>query len=614
MEATVQPTSAPALTLRFQLIAAWIAASLVALAVALTPMSATWVDGQYVPVGPDAFYHARRMLDAVAHPGSFYQFDALIHAPEGSLIIWPWGYDYLMSLLVRMGLALHLSSDAMSVLVHLPPLAFTLALALTAMLCRALQLSPPATLFAMLATALFPLNQGIYGIGSIDHHFAEHLAVLASLTAGIAWLRRPELLHRAVIAGALIGIAPAIHTGLFILQLPLVVTFVYLWARGVRRPRRSLAFAVALVAATLAVSLPSLALRTGHFELYTLSWFHVYIAACSGAMCVLLARFERTRSHLLILGTLAVGLTIPLIASLRLAEAFFGVSVAGMDQISEVQSVLGLLQQGGLSSLVGSYSLLLLLAPFTMVLSAWQLWREERPERALLWIASMLGIVMLLMQLRLHYFGSFALFVPWLLLLEDTLRVRPERKSVARLAVAGALLIALIPGLKARVTSHHVAADDPYYDATRQLYPTMTEACAHHPGTVLANVFDGHYIRYHTGCAVIANPFLLTPLHERKFREAQALMDLTPEQLLKQAPQLSYVYVRRDSLFSIDANGSIILTPGGDPNTPDAPLVQALLAAPTNAPPPGFRLLREMTFGDLSELPYARLFAIEPRR
>ena len=40
---------------------------------------------------------------AVEDPAGFYEFDPKIHAPEGSLLVWPWGYDYVIAKIVRGG-------------------------------------------------------------------------------------------------------------------------------------------------------------------------------------------------------------------------------------------------------------------------------------------------------------------------------------------------------------------------------------------------------------------------------------------------------------------------------------------------------------------------------
>ena len=54
-------------------------ASAAALAVALVPGYVAVIDGRYIPVGNDSFYHARRILDMLADPTNLYQFDSLIH-------------------------------------------------------------------------------------------------------------------------------------------------------------------------------------------------------------------------------------------------------------------------------------------------------------------------------------------------------------------------------------------------------------------------------------------------------------------------------------------------------------------------------------------------------
>ena len=86
--------------------------------------------------------------------------------------------------------------------------------------CRRLELSLPATVLALLATAFFPLNQATYELGNFHHHFAEHLFVLASLVCGVGWLQQPDSVRRAVTTGLILGISVGVHTTQFILQFP----------------------------------------------------------------------------------------------------------------------------------------------------------------------------------------------------------------------------------------------------------------------------------------------------------------------------------------------------------------------------------------------------------
>ncbi len=79
---------------RLKSIALWLLLGAIAAGVC----SLTWPQAHYnderIPVSMDSWYHAVRILEMVADPSSLYEFDAKIHAPEGSLLPWPWGYDY----------------------------------------------------------------------------------------------------------------------------------------------------------------------------------------------------------------------------------------------------------------------------------------------------------------------------------------------------------------------------------------------------------------------------------------------------------------------------------------------------------------------------------------
>jgi hypothetical protein len=77
---------------------------------------------------------------------------------------------------------------------------------------------------------------------------------------------------------------------LFILQLPLLLAIFVLWIQGTRiAVRDSITLATTLVATTIIVCLPSLPFRLGRFEFYTLSWFHLYIAAGSAIAITFMA-------------------------------------------------------------------------------------------------------------------------------------------------------------------------------------------------------------------------------------------------------------------------------------------------------------------------------------
>jgi hypothetical protein len=227
------------------------------------------------------------------------------------------------------------------------------------------------------------------------------------------------------------------------------------------------------------------------------------------------------------------------------------------------------------------------------------------------YIASLIGLVLLSTQLRLHYFGSFALYLPWILLIDERAQRIPQKAALVLTALAAVLALSFAQGVRFSLVVRKITGNDPYYALTADLYPKFADYCSRAPGVVLSSLDDANYIRYHTQCAVIANNFLLTPLHERKVREVRSLLSMSAAALPTSAPDVRYVYVRRASLFRRNERGGLDFVPGGAPEQPDMPLVVELLTVSPQHLPPGFRLLEEQAFEKPQRTPFARLFAID---
>src|SRR5205085_7555040 len=133
-----------------------------------------FVDGHYLPLGMDSFYHAHRILDAIGNGGTLAQFDPRIHAPEGSWVTWPWAYDGLLAWLV-IGLR-HIVplGDPMALLAYVPPTWAFINAALLVSLGAALGLRLPWLLLLGAAFAFSPLTQELHGIRVLDHHYVEY--------------------------------------------------------------------------------------------------------------------------------------------------------------------------------------------------------------------------------------------------------------------------------------------------------------------------------------------------------------------------------------------------------------------------------------------------------
>ncbi len=124
--------------------------------------------------------------------------------------------------------------------------------------------------------------------------------------------------------GLVLATAPGVHNSLFILQLPVVLLFGLRWLRQQPLPevRSCVAFAASLLLFTMAISAPSQPWQRGFFEFYTLSWFHTYIAFCTGLVCVLMSRLRRSTMTLGILAAVGILAILPILGALQMAQSF----------------------------------------------------------------------------------------------------------------------------------------------------------------------------------------------------------------------------------------------------------------------------------------------------
>src|SRR5512134_486698 len=283
---------------------------------------ASYDGDQYLPVGHDSFFHARRILDTV-RTGNFYQFDAKMHAPEGDWIAWPWGYDYVVALALRAISFVTGITDSMAVLVHLPLVLGTVGVGLTLAVCVLLGLSEAWIAVGVACFALHAFTQFNFGVGALDHHGVEQLWTLGVLALGLRWFQRPESVKRAVALGGVLGLGVGVHPGLLILQVPVVVAALVVWLRGERMPARATAgLSIGLLVATGLVLLPAATFWQGRFELNYLSWLHLYVAGASAIVLTMISRRSCDRHGVLLVLATAVVLAVPLIAALRFSAGF----------------------------------------------------------------------------------------------------------------------------------------------------------------------------------------------------------------------------------------------------------------------------------------------------
>lgn len=595
----------------------WLAVSCIAALSCSLGRSASHVGDVYFPFGVDSFYHAVRILDAVHDPASFYEFDPKIHAPEGSLLVWPWGYDYALAKLVRGAMAVGLGTDPLMILLWTPVAAVFVGVGLLMLVGRRAGLGDWGTALAGLCMALSSSTQLLYTFGQIDHHFAEHICILASLAAGLSWFKSSSAAS-GIALGVTFSMALAIHNALFILQVPFLATVLILWLQG-QRPelRPTIAFVAALLGAALAVLLPSQPFQEGRFEFYYLSWFHLYIVVCTALVMVLLTWLQPTRRNIGALAVVAALLIAPLINQISYARSFVDGSLDMLSVILEMRSPLQMVRDGELAELISFYSALFFLAPFTFALCVFKLWQERTSPRLLFWVWCAFGLPLMMTQVRMHYFGTFALFLPWLVVAQDVGAKRPDLKKRALLITSLVLVLAYAQTMRYQLIAPAPKAGEVGFLPLYPVFEPLRQACEEDPGVVLADTNAGHYIRFFTKCSVVANNFLLTKQQFQKADYVDQLFTLQPEQLPKEAPFVKYVIARA---------GEITAKPGSDAGFQyrffgryHAVLSQTLLLTPIESTPPPYKLLYRVTMqkllpesGQRVEVPYARLYKIMP--
>jgi hypothetical protein len=571
---------------------------------ALLWLPSTYVDNHYVPMGADSFYHARRILDLV-NRGEFYQFDPKIHAPDGAFLTWPWLYDYLIAKLVIILQHLFNIADAMYIIVRIPPFwAYINALILLGITIQ-LRFSIPLRFLALICFAVSPLTQELHGAGRIDHHYMEFTMVLLTILAGLYWFRQNQSIDRSVMFGIVLGLSPSINNGLFILQLPVLITFFILWLKRQSLGNQSIApLGLSLIITTLLILTPSEPFHAGLNSYYYLSWFHLYVA-CSSSLIVaffVYAPFKtKTLGYFFIF---CVALGIPIITQTISGTQFLIGDIKYLEEIPEMLNIFQLISASGFFNVMREYSGLLLASPIVIFVLISQYKNKLTNEYLFLLVISIFGISLLTMQQRLNYFGSYALYLPVLLLFELLLRDYPDKRKLLWLSLTSFLVVSYLPTLN-QLTRSVPTARSWDYATTRQIYKSMANVCNKKPGVVLASHSDGHYIRFHTECSVIANPMLITPTDVQKVFLTRELMSMPADELISKYPWINYVYVRRDDNILANTPSSKAVEKNKGLRT------QLLLGRKTF--PKGYKLVDELRI-ELSSgqiVPFARLFQVK---
>jgi hypothetical protein len=531
------------MTPAFRVTMLWVVGATIFVLSALTPLSASYLDGQYIPANPDAFYHARRILDVIMAGQPVQQFDPKIHVPDGSWITWPWAFDWTMAHITSWFGPFANEAEANRVLMRIPVGVGALFVGTVLVLALQLGLSGILTALLVISAAALPVITLGFAVGNIDHHFAESLWTAFTICTGIWFFTRRDAIAPAIVLGAVLASAVGMHNSLFILQIPVALMFLLRWLQGEPLPSRRccIAFAISLSLLTIAVCAPSEPWQKGFFEFYTLSWFHVYIAACTAGFCCLVGFLPRKSSTIWLVVVAAVLAALPIVGILGFAQRFMSGELESIRSINEVLSPYRLFADNG-EETARIYSWLLLCSVPMVVFNAWVALKVRESHIQFFALAAALGLVLFQMQYRFHVFGELALLATPLLAIHLAQQRWPQQAN--RVAIFGCItFLTLMFPIHGHWAQRWTLGGHEGYREVSGVFPVLKQACAVRPGIVLADFNAGHWIRYHSDCNVIANPFLLTPQHTEKLIEARKLMSLTPERLLEAAQPIRYVLV-----------------------------------------------------------------------
>jgi hypothetical protein len=587
----------------------WLAGSMIAVFAALTMLSGGYSNGEFLPSNADAFYHARRILDSVFSGSPVIQFDDRIHAPEGSWLTWPWGFDTILTSITRLFGPYTSEAQANRVLMNIPPVAASIAVGLVVIIARQMALPFFLTVLFVVSFSALPLVFMLFAVGNVDHHFAELLWALGTLSAGTWFFRANRLSYGAGITlGVVLGSALAIHNSLFILQIPIAVALGLFWLRGIPLPHRFqvIAFGAALLTTTLLVCLPSEPWQRGFFEFYTLSWFHFYICACVAAFSILLVMIGRSTRNLVIVLLGATAAMLPIVGSLSLAGEFVSGQLDSIRDIVEASSPYVLYREFGGSTTTGFISWLLWLTAPMLLLNVWWIYRSRDPVLQFVAISSAMALALMQFQFRFSVFAAVPMLLTPILAVRLLGESRPELRRMALAACCALFVVAFYPTV-ATWQSRYTLGGNAAYANLRSIFPVLKESCARHPGIVLGDLDTGHWVRYHSQCSVIADVFLLTPQHAAKAVESGRLLAQSPAELLTAKPEVRYVFAHHSATVTRDKSG--VETPNLDEVRLRMQRVERDLLGPETNIPPQFKRLWEVRTpaGHV----YARLYEIE---
>lgn len=559
---------------------------LAAIAVALRLRKSSMVDGSPVPMGFDSFYHATRVLHALAN-GEWlpFEFDPQLLAPEGTTVPWSWGWDSMLILVARIGGVLSPTTDPITVTSALPPLLAGVAVLMFARILSLLGIGWGAQQVGSWTLALHPMSQSLFGWGVLDHHGGEFLGWLAVLWAVISLWRNPSTMRWAVL-GTAFGAALLTHTSMFVVQLPLLASLLLVHDAELRRllsRRDACVFAFAILVSTLLVVMPSSGFSLGVLDFGRLGWFHVLIATISAGVVMTFSHRPGPALRVVCVLVAAATLLLPSWSSVIEGSRFVTGTMSSLSVMSESRSLWRFAGERGWYGTLRFYSPWLLILPVATVLAA----IEARRDRvALFWpwlVALVFGCVLMLSQFRFLYFG-----LPFIVWGAASSADWMQRRGLGKGAwIAAALALAINLG---QLTVRQPLAMDGHYERYANLIPLLTEICRREPRLLVADPSWGHFLRFHTECPIYSSQFVAERRQEARWVQGSQLFLRDEAQLAQELPKPFYLLVSISDLRP-GSTQTVSHLLGPRDRLLGRPLMEASATSPDGAPIKAARLL-----------------------
>ena len=527
----------------------WLAGSTLCYVLLFQTLNTSFWGGEFFPTGMDSFYHARRILDAYYGIAANFDLDAHLNFPDGMWVPWPWLYDTMMAGLVNFATSLSGNQNPQYVLFSLPPLWVYINFGLLVYILFLFRLDIKIAVSTALAFCFLPFLFKLHGFGRVDHHFAELTMLFLAIVTSLKWLRNINNLNLSLCCGAVFALAPAIHNGLFLLYVPLLVTMFMAW----RANRLSIGFTAALTfffcsnLLLLVLLFFSGPFKAGFFTYYFFSWFHLYIAVFSSIIIIFFSKLPCSGRHTLYLIALTVFLSLPLMGNFIHGYEWVGADIPYLSTIVEMQPLFNfdkpMLPQ--VTLMISNFGIFAVLGPPALACAIWYL--AKNSDDSLVFISAMLLLsVLLFWHQRRFVYLAIPVLVLFSAIAADYWIKRAINRNTTRkiITYVASMLFLSTPILTfAVLTSVRPALGVPEYPLTLPLVKKAGELCAEDPGVVLADSHFGNMVRYLTNCSVISNMMFITQNNYKKAAEVQHLLQQQPQDIVEHHRHIKYILV-----------------------------------------------------------------------